>query len=95
MKQGLVMWGESGHALVAADISRLVKAYQIISMIDDINSGRAQAWNSPDTRCRGGERFDGLCQREVRTTVVGFGNCRGRLQVAMSFASGFIVKAAS
>ena len=41
MKQGLVIWGASGHALVVADIIRLVNAYQIIGMIDDMNPERA------------------------------------------------------
>ena len=35
MKQGLVIWGASGHALVVAEIIRLVNTYQIIGMIDD------------------------------------------------------------
>ena len=41
VKQGLVIRGASGHALVVADIIRLVNAYQIIGMIDDINPERA------------------------------------------------------
>jgi hypothetical protein len=40
VKQGLVIWGASGHALVVVDIISLVNAYQIIGMIDHINPER-------------------------------------------------------
>ena len=41
MKQGLVIWGASGHALVVAEIIRLVNTYQIIGLIDDMKPERA------------------------------------------------------
>ena len=67
MKQGLVIWGARGHALVVADIIRLVNAYQIIGMIDDMNP-ESQARSSPDTRCWVGAG---------RSTVSGRGKCGG------------------
>ena len=82
MKQGLVIWGASGHALVVADIIRLVNAYQIIGMIDDMDPKRAGSEFAGYKVLGGRERLDSLWQREVRTMIVGFGNCQGRLKVA-------------
>ena len=82
MKQGLVIWGASGHALVVADIISLVNAYQIIGMIDDMDPKRAGSEFAGYKVLGGRETLDSLWQREVRTMIVGFGNCRGRLQVA-------------
>ncbi len=41
MKERLVIWGASGHALVVADIIRLMNTYQIMGMIDEMNPERA------------------------------------------------------
>ena len=82
MKQGLVIWGASGHALVVADIIRLVNAYQVIGMIDDIDPKRAGSEFAGYKVLGGRETLDSLWEREVRTMIVGFGNCQGRLQVA-------------
>ena len=82
MKQGLVIWGASGHALVVADIISLVNAYQIIGMIDDMDPKRAGSEFAGYKVLGGRETLDSLWQREVRTMIVGFGNCHRRLQVA-------------
>ena len=79
VKQGLVIWGASGHALVVADIISLVNAYQIIGMIDDINPERAGSEFAGYEVLGGRERLDSLWERQVRTMIVGFGNCRGRI----------------
>jgi acetyltransferase EpsM len=82
MKHGLVIWGASGHALVVADIIRLVNAYQIIGMIDEMNPKRVGSEFAGYKVLGGRERLDSLWQRKVRTMIVAFGNCQGRLQVA-------------
>jgi len=82
MKQKLVIWGASGHALVVADIIRLLNAYQIIGMIDDMNPGRAGLEFAGYEVLGGRETLDNLWERQVRTMIVGFGNCRRRIQVA-------------
>ena len=81
-KQGLVIWGASGHALVVADIIRLANAYQIIGMIDDMNPERAGSEFAGYEVLGGRETLDSLWQRQVRTMIVGFGNCHSRLKVA-------------
>jgi len=61
---------------------RLVNAYQIIGMIDDINPERAGLKFAGYEVLGGRETLGSLWERQVRTMIVGFGNCRGRLQVA-------------
>jgi UDP-N-acetylbacillosamine N-acetyltransferase len=80
VKQGLVIWGASGHALVVAEIIRLVNTYQI--MIDDMKPERAGSEFAGYEVLGGRESLDSLWERQVRTMIVGFGNCHGRLQVA-------------
>ena len=82
VKQGLVIWGASGHALVVAEIIRLMNTYQIIGMIDDMKPERAGSEFAGYEVLGGRESLDSLWERQVRTMIVGFGNCHGRLQVA-------------
>ena len=81
VKQGLVIWGASGHALVVAEIIRLVNTYQIIGMIDDKPELAGSEFAGYEV-LGGRESLDSLWERQVRTMIVGFGNCHGRLQVA-------------
>jgi UDP-N-acetylbacillosamine N-acetyltransferase len=81
-KKALVIWGASGHALVVADIIRLVNAYRIIGMIDDRNPQRAGSEFAGYEVLGGRESLDDLWERQVRTMIVAFGNCHARLQVA-------------
>jgi UDP-N-acetylbacillosamine N-acetyltransferase len=82
VKQGLVIWGASGHALVVTDIIRLVNAYQIIGMIDEMNPKRAGSEFAGYKVLGGRETLDNLWERHVRMMIVAFGSCQGRLQVA-------------
>ena len=82
VKQGLVIWGASGHALVVAEIIRLVNTYQIIGMIDDMKPERAGSEFAGYEVLDGRESLNSLWERQIRTMIVGFGNCHGRLQVA-------------
>jgi FlaA1/EpsC-like NDP-sugar epimerase len=82
VKQGLVIWGASGHALVVADIIRLVNTYQIIGMIDDMKPERVGSEFARYQVLGERESLDSLWERQLRTMIVGFGNCHGRLKVA-------------
>ncbi len=82
MKERLVIWGASGHALVVADIIRLMNTYQIMGMVDEMNPERAASEFAGYKVLGGRETLDNLCERQVRRVIVAFGNCQGRLQVA-------------
>ena len=69
----------SEHALVVADIIRLVNTYQIIGMIDEMKPERAGSEFAGYEVLGGRESLDSLWERQVRTMIVGFGNCHGRL----------------
>ena len=62
VKQGLVIWGASGHALVVAEIIRLVNTYQIIGMIDDKPELAGSEFAGYEV-LGGRESLDSLCGR--------------------------------
>lgn len=90
MRKKLVIWGASGHALVAADAVRLRGEYEIAGFIDDLHPERAGEEFCGAVLLGGREELDSLAARGVNNLVVGVGDCRARLELAeLARAKGF------
>lgn len=81
-RQKLVIWGASGHALVVADIVRLVGEYEIVGFLDDINPDRHNAQFCGARVLGGQEQLDVLQRMGVRHLIFGLGNCEARLRLS-------------
>ena len=82
MKQNLVIWGASGHALVVADIVRLQGEYEIVGFLDDIN---LESHGTPFCDARilgGGEQLDNAKRMGVKYLIFAFGDCDARLRLS-------------
>lgn len=77
----LVIWGASGHALVVADIVRLLNVYTIVGFLDDITPNRSGAAFCGATVLGGREQLDLLMAHGVEHVLLGFGSCRMRYQL--------------
>lgn len=82
MKDKLVIWGASGHALVVADIIRLQGKYELIGFIDDLNPQSAGTTLCGATVLGGREHLESLLRDGVNRVIFGFGNCQARLQLS-------------
>ncbi len=82
MKDRLVIWGASGHAMVVADIIRLRGEYEIAGFLDNVNPGRQGTAFYGSQILGGQEQLDPLCEQGVTHIILGFGNCQARLQLA-------------
>ncbi len=80
-KPSLVIWGAAGHALVVADIVRLQDKYEIVGFLDDVNPGREGAIFCGSQILGGKEQLDRLQAQGVRHILLGFGNCKMRLEL--------------
>lgn len=77
----LVIWGASGHALVVADIVRRQGAYRIVGFLDNVNPGRRGAEFCGASILGGEEQLAPLLEQGVRHILLGFGDCRMRLEL--------------
>jgi UDP-N-acetylbacillosamine N-acetyltransferase len=82
VKEGLIIWGTSGHASVVADIIRLQGRYEIFGFIDDVNPERAGSKFGGADILGGREKLEGLRREGVEHLIFGFGNCEARLRLA-------------
>jgi len=82
MKEKLIIWGASSHALVVADIIRAAGDYDIVGFLDDANPERSNQEFCGALILGGREQLDGLIQRGVRHLFVGLGNNLARLKLA-------------
>jgi acetyltransferase EpsM len=82
MREKLVIWGASGHALVVADIVRLTGRYELVGFLDDLNPERHNTVFCGLPVLGGREQLDELKQNGVSRIILGFGNCGARLQLA-------------
>ena len=82
MKQKLIIWGASGHAIVVADIIRLMGNYEIIGFLDDIDARRSNREFCGARVIGGREQLDILWSKGVRNLIFGFGDCSERLKLA-------------
>lgn len=82
MRQKLVIWGASGHALVVADAVRASDDYEIAGFIDDVHPERSGEEFCGAAILGGREQLDVLPAQGVSKLVFGFGDCRARLKLS-------------
>lgn len=82
MKQGLVIWGASGHALTVANIVRLEGKYDIAGFLDDIIPQRRGEAFCGSTVLGGREQLRNLQEQGIYHILLGFGGCQARLRLA-------------
>jgi len=79
-KQGIVIWGASGHAKVVADIIRLEGRFELQGFLDDVDPQQREFLGLP---VLGGAGALGRLKMDGVTHIVfGFGNCEGRLKLS-------------
>jgi acetyltransferase EpsM len=86
VRQKLVIWGASGHALVVADAARLGDAYEIIGFIDDVHPERRGEEFCGAKILGGRDQLDALPKGDCKL-IFGIGDCRARLELS-EFARG-------
>ncbi len=80
----LVIWGASGHARVVADIVRLRGDYELVGFLDDVNPDRRNTGFCGAQILGGHEQLDRLMRAEVKTLIIGIGDCQARLNLSRS-----------
>ncbi|MDB9456388.1 acetyltransferase [Dolichospermum circinale] len=80
--QNLVILGASGHALVVADIIRLINQYKIIGFLDEVNLHLHGKNFCGVTILGGREKFDQLHDDGVEYSLIAIGNCQARLELS-------------
>ncbi len=71
MRPKLLIWGTSGHAMVLADIVRLIGAYEIVGYLDDFNLDRHGSDICGVPVLGGGEQLPDLRAQGVRHLMLG------------------------
>ena len=82
MKENIVIWGASGHALVVADIIRLAGEYEIAGFLDDINLQLHKKEFCGATIIGGTEQLDTFGEKGIRYLIFGFGDNNARLRLS-------------
>ncbi len=82
MKDKIVIWGASGHAMVVADIIRLRSEYQIVGFLDNIDPQRRLTEFCGSRILGGEEQLDQIREQGINRLILGFGNCDARLKLA-------------
>lgn len=83
----LVIWGASGHAMVVADIVRLGGVYNILGFLDSVDPGRHGTEFCGAPILGGEEQLGPLWDRGVRHVLLGFGDCKMRLELTETLRS--------
>lgn len=81
MRQKLVIWGASGHALVVADAARSRGDYEIAGFMDDVHAERRDEEFGGALILGGREQLDVL-PPDVNKLILGIGDCRARLELS-------------
>lgn len=77
-----VIWGASGHALVVADILRLMGRYVVVGYLDNIHPHRCGESFGDAVVLGGEEQLEVLREGGVENLALGIGNCEARLKLA-------------
>lgn len=78
----VVIWGASGHAMVVANIIKLMEEYQIFGFIDDTNPKLRDTDFLGYKILGGAEQLDWLMKRDLKKLLLGIGNNSVRLRLA-------------
>lgn len=78
----LVVWGAGGHALVVADIIRLVGEYDLAGFLDDVSQGREERDFAGARLFRGRAALARIGEMGVTHLIFGFGDCEARLRLS-------------
>jgi acetyltransferase EpsM len=78
----VVVWGAGGHALVVADILRLVGEYEVAGFLDDVNEAREAKGFFGAPVFYGRAELPRLKGMGVGHVIFGFGDCAARLRLA-------------
>ena len=81
MTDRVAIWGASGHALVVADILRLMNQ-EVVGFIDDTDASRRGQGFAGAQVIGGREYLADLRAEGVRAIVVAVGNCAARVRLA-------------
>jgi acetyltransferase EpsM len=82
VKRKLIIWGASGHALVVADVIRLMGNYEIVGFLDDMNLERHNTEFCGARIIGGKEQLDILREKGIKYLMFGFGDCAARLNLS-------------
>jgi UDP-N-acetylbacillosamine N-acetyltransferase len=88
----LLIWGASGHALVVADIVRLLGEHEIVGFLDDVHAERAGQPFGRASILGGSDKLGALRSAGVSHALIGFGNSVRRLACARTLLdAGFVL----
>jgi acetyltransferase EpsM len=91
-KPQLIIWGASGHALVAADIVRCAGQYDLLGFLDDLQPQRRGEPFGGSQVLGGQEELGRLRERGASHLFVGIGDCAVRQALAArAEAMGFVL----
>jgi UDP-N-acetylbacillosamine N-acetyltransferase len=82
MRQKLVIWGASSHALVVADAIRSRGDYEIVGFLDDIHPERAGERFCGAQILGGKEQLTVLRRQDVNNLIFGLGDGQARLELS-------------
>lgn len=82
VKKRIVIWGASGHALVVADIVRLVGEYEIYGFLDDTVGVRPGTKFAGSVVLGGKEQLPVLSLDGIKHIILAFGDCAARVNHA-------------
>jgi len=90
MKEKLIIWGASSHALVVADIIRATGQYEIVGFLDDLHPERSNEVFCGSSILGRREQLDVLVERGVHHLCFGLGDNLARLELTeVARAKGF------
>lgn len=89
-KKPVVVWGASGHALVASNIIHLSEKYYVAGYAIDIENQPVANRISKCKIYRGPKLIDSLQKDSIKCIALGFGHCSARVTLAQKLeAKGF------
>jgi UDP-N-acetylbacillosamine N-acetyltransferase len=80
--ENVIVWGASGHALVVADILRLMGTYDVLGYLDDVSPHRKGESFGGASVIGGRAELQELIKSGVKSLALGVGDCETRLKLA-------------